>query len=82
MTGLRPAENAYGAMVYLGTVLFSQLAFTLVIMGVFTLARHLAGKLDAVRRVTFDNYMLLYHYAVAQSLLGLALVHGFPRLIG
>jgi cytochrome c oxidase subunit I+III len=46
------------------------------------MARHLAGKLDAVRRVTYDSYALLYHYAVAQSLLGLGLIHGFPRLIG
>jgi len=51
-------------------------------MGLFTLARHLAGKLDGRRRVTFDNYRLLYHYAVGQSLLGLLLVHGFPRMIG
>ncbi|MBP2234678.1 cytochrome c oxidase subunit I+III [Sinorhizobium kostiense] len=82
MTGLRPGDNAYGAMVYLGAVLFAQLAFALTILGLFTLARYLTGKLDGARRVTFDNYMLLYHYAVAQSLLGLALVHGFPRLIG
>ncbi|WEX75677.1 cytochrome c oxidase subunit I [Sinorhizobium numidicum] len=82
VTGLGPDDNAYGAMVYLGAVLFGQLVFALVIMGLFTMARHLAGKLDAQRRVTFDNYMLLYHYTVGQSLLGLALTHGFPRLIG
>ncbi|THK38960.1 cytochrome c oxidase subunit I [Ensifer sp. MPMI2T] len=82
VTGLRPGDNAYGAMVYLGVVLFGQLAFALVILGLYTLARHLAGKLDAVRRVNFDNYMLLYDYTVVQSLLGLGLVHGFPRLIG
>ncbi|MCG5480614.1 MAG: cytochrome c oxidase subunit I [Ensifer alkalisoli] len=82
MTGLSPGDNAYGAMVYLGVVLFGQLAFALAILGLYTLARYLTGKLDGVRRVTFDNYMLLYHYAVAQSLLGLGLVHGFPRLIG
>ncbi|MGZ2378364.1 cytochrome c oxidase subunit I+III [Sinorhizobium medicae] len=81
-TGLDPGENAYGAMVYLGAVLFAQLVLALLIMGLFTLARHLAGKLDAVRRVTYDNYALLYHYTVAQSLLGLGLIHGFPRLIG
>ncbi|WP_085033535.1 cytochrome c oxidase subunit I [Ensifer aridi] len=81
-TGLRPGDNAYGAMVYLGVVLFGQLVLALVVMGPFTIARHVAGKLDAVRRVTFDNYMLLYHYTVAQSLLGLGLIHGFPRLIG
>ncbi|MDX0612240.1 cytochrome c oxidase subunit I [Sinorhizobium medicae] len=81
-TGLNPGESAYGAMVYLGAVLFAQLVLALLIMGLFTLARHLAGKLDAVRRVTYDNYALLYYYTVAQSLLGLGLIHGFPRLIG
>ncbi len=81
-TGLSPEGNAYGAMVYLGAVLFAQLVFALVIMGLFAMARHLAGKLDAVRRVTYDSYALLYHYTVAQSLLGLGLIHGFPRLIG
>ena len=81
-TGLGPGENAYAAMVYLGAVLFGQLVFALLIMGLFTIARHLAGRLDAVRRVTYDNYALLYHYTVAQSLFGLGLIHGFPRLIG
>ncbi|WP_353645286.1 cytochrome c oxidase subunit I [Mesorhizobium sp. WSM2239] len=81
-TGLSPSANAYGAMVYLGVVLFGQLTFTLVIMGFFTIARHAAGKLDRERRVTFDNLALLYHYTVVQSLLGLALIHGFPRLVG
>jgi cytochrome c oxidase subunit I+III len=81
-TGLSPSANAYGAMVYLGVFLFGQLAFTLVIMGLFTIARHAAGKLDRERRVTFDNLALLYHYTVVQSLLGLALIHGFPRLVG
>ncbi|PDT82974.1 cytochrome c oxidase subunit I [Sinorhizobium sp. BJ1] len=82
LSGLRPGGNAYGAMVYLGAVLFGQLAFALLIMGLFTIARHLAGKLDKERRVTFDNYVLLYQFTVMQSLLGLALIHGFPRLVG
>jgi cytochrome c oxidase subunit I+III len=37
--------------------------------------------LSPLRRVTFDNARLLLYYTVAQSLLGLALVHGFPRLV-
>jgi cytochrome c oxidase subunit I+III len=82
ISGLGAGENAYGAMVYLGAVLFAQLVFVLVIMGLFTMARHIAGRLDGERRVTFDNFKLLYFYAVAQSLLGLVLIHGFPRLIG
>jgi cytochrome c oxidase subunit I+III len=80
-TGLRPAQNAYGASVYLGIVLFGQLAFADVILGGFVAARHIAGRLDRERRVTFDNLALLFHYTVAQSLVGLALLHGFPRLV-
>ncbi|HEX7062089.1 MAG TPA: hypothetical protein VF200_08965, partial [Woeseiaceae bacterium] len=78
---LRPAQNAYGASVYLGIVLFGQLAFADVILGGFVAARHIAGRLDRERRVTFDNLALLFHYTVAQSLVGLALLHGFPRLV-
>jgi hypothetical protein len=36
---------------------------------------------DNVRRVTFDNARLFWHYTVAQTLVGLVLVHGFPRLV-
>ena len=50
-------------------------------MTLFVLARNAKGMVDAVRRVTFDNARLFWHYAVAQTLAGLALVHGFPRLL-
>jgi cytochrome c oxidase subunit I+III len=53
----------------------------LVVMGAFTLARFFAGLLDPVRRATFDNTAILWHYTVAQGLFGLLLVHGFPRLV-
>jgi cytochrome c oxidase subunit I+III len=81
-TGLAPSASAYGAMVYMGIVLFGQLAFAVVIMGALVVARHFANRLDRERRVTFENMALLYYYTVAQSLLGLALIHGFPRLVG
>ena len=55
---------------------------TAAIMGAYTIARWLAGKLDGVRRATFDNTMLFWHYTVAQGLIGLLLTHGFPRVIG
>ncbi|RCW22602.1 hypothetical protein DFR48_108124 [Ciceribacter lividus] len=77
-----PGDSVYGASVHLAAALFGQLVFALVTMGLSTLARRFAGKLDGQRRVTFDNYRLLYHYAVAQSLLGLLPVHGFPWMIG
>jgi hypothetical protein len=75
-----PAETAYGAIVHAllfvdGFFLAVQLALAL-----FALARWHAGRMDRVRRVTFDNARLFWHYAVAQTLAGVALVQLFPRL--
>ena len=81
-TGLRPTEHSYGAMVYLFAAVQGFFGGVLVIMAGFTIARSLAGMLDPVRRVTFDNTMLLWHYAVAQALVGLAVVSLFPRALG
>jgi cytochrome c oxidase subunit I+III len=81
-TGLRATDSAYGAAVYLLAALQGAFAALVVLMALFTLARSAAGRLDRVHRVTFDNTMLLWHYTVAQGLAGLALVHGFPRLVG
>jgi len=81
-TGLRPADSSYGAMVYLASGLSGQLVFAIVVMALFTLARHFTGKLDTVRRGSFENTSLLLYYTAGQGLLGLFLVHGFPRLTG
>jgi cytochrome c oxidase subunit I+III len=82
LSGLRPATSGYGAMVYMAAFLQFELAVTLVVMALFVLARLAAGRLSGVRRVTFDNTALLWLYTVGQGLLGLLLVHGFPRLVG
>jgi len=79
---LSPTDSAYAAAVYLFLSLQGFYAFVVVFMACFTLARQAAGKLSSVRRVTFDNTLLFWHYTVAQTLTGLALVHGFPRLVG
>jgi cytochrome c oxidase subunit I+III len=81
-TGVRPNENSYSAMVYMASALTGQVVAAVVVMSLFTVARHFAGKLDRQRRVTFDNTALLAVFAAGQGLLGLALIHGFPRLIG
>ena len=81
-TGLRPTMHSYGAMVYMFVALQSSFAGVLVIMAGFTLARSLAGKLDPVRRVTFDNTMLLWHYATAQGIVVLFILTLFPRALG
>jgi cytochrome c oxidase subunit I+III len=81
-TGLRPTANAYGAMVYMNSVLNAQAAVAVVILCFYAAARHLAGKLDRVRRVNYENAALLLYYTAGQALFGLVLIHGFPRLIG
>ncbi|MGH6768175.1 MAG: cytochrome c oxidase subunit I, partial [Xanthobacteraceae bacterium] len=79
-TGLRPDANSYAAMTYLNLFLQFQLASVLVVMAGFVFARSLCGRLDAVRRVNFDNLALLHYYTVGQGLLGTLVLHGFPRL--
>jgi cytochrome c oxidase subunit I+III len=81
-SGLRPADNAYAAMVYMASALSAQLVVAVVIMAAFTAARCLTGRLDAQRRGSFENTALLVFYTAAQGLVGLLLVHGFPRLVG
>ena len=81
-TGLRPDAHSYGAVDYAIVGLQGVYAATLVAMALFTLAKSLVGRLDGVRRVTFDNTMLFWHYSTAQALLGLALDQFFPWVAG
>jgi len=80
--GLRPSLDAYAAMVNMNAVLQLQLAGALVVMAGFAIARRLAGRLQGDHPAVFDNLSLLWHYTVAQALLGLLLVHGVPHLLG
>ena len=79
---LRPDAHSYGAIVYMVSVVQGQCVAAAVAMGLFSAARHIAGKLDGVRRVTIENTALFWHYTVAQGVAGLLLVHLFPRLLG
>jgi cytochrome c oxidase subunit I+III len=78
-TGLRPDASGYTALVYLASVLQLQIVGAIVVMSCLVLARLAAGRLDSRRRVTFEVLSLMTHYAVGQGLLGLAVIHGFPR---
>ena len=82
LAGVRPTSSSYGAMVYMAAFLQLELVAALVVMSLFLLARLAARRLSGTRRVSFDNTALLWLYAVGQGLLGLLLVHGFPRLVG
>jgi len=78
--GLRAADTSYAALVYAFIAVDGQIAAAVVLMGLYTIARSVAGKLDGARRVTFDNTRCLGLYAVAQGLAGLLVVHVAPRL--
>ncbi|SEG10925.1 cytochrome c oxidase subunit I [Bosea lathyri] len=80
-SGLRPQASGYAAMVYANVALQLQIAGPVVVMAGFAIARALAGRLTAVRRVVFDNLSLFWAYAIGQSLFGLLLTHGFPRMV-
>jgi cytochrome c oxidase subunit I+III len=79
--GLRPSASSYGALVYMDGVLTGQLVFAVLMMSLFVIARHLTGKLDRIRCATLENTRLLVYYTAAQALVGLLLIHGFPRMI-
>jgi cytochrome c oxidase subunit I+III len=81
-SGLDPVQSSYGALVYTAACLQGLLTAALVVMGLYTLARSLAGRLGPERRATFDNTRLLWHWAVLHGLLALALVHLAPRVLG
>jgi cytochrome c oxidase subunit I+III len=81
-TGLSPEEHSYGASVYTIISLQAFFVLTTAIMGLYTIARWWAGKLNSVRRSTFDNTMLFWHYTTGQGLMGLLIVYGFPRALG
>jgi cytochrome c oxidase subunit I+III len=81
-SGLRPEASGYGAIVYASAVLQAQIVAAIIVMAGFTLARLARGRLDAERRVVFDNLSLLWLYAIGQGIAGLLLTHGFPRLVG
>jgi cytochrome c oxidase subunit I+III len=81
LSGLEPSATAYGAMVYLAGLLAAQVVAAVVLMALFTAARLVAGRTDRERRNSFDHTALLGYYAAAQTMLGLGLVHGFPRLV-
>jgi cytochrome c oxidase subunit I+III len=76
-----PTVHAYGASAW-GLFVWqaSHVAIAL-LMGLYTVARSLAGKLGGERRLTLDNSRLFWLYTIGQGMVGLVLVHGFPRLL-
>ena len=80
--GLAPAGHGYGATVAATLLVQGLFGATLVIMAAYCLARSYRGLLGAVRRATFDNTLLLWHYTTAQAATGFAALHLLPRWLG
>jgi cytochrome c oxidase subunit I+III len=80
--GLRPVQSSYAALVYFSHFLTGQLVFAVLVMSGYVIARHFTGRLDKVRWASLENTSLLAYYTAAQALLGLIVVHGFPRVAG
>ena len=81
-TGLTPSQDSYAALTYLAIGLQGALVVMLVVAAGFVIARYLAGVLDRERCLSMQTTYLLWLYVVGQGLLGLLIVHGFPRLVG
>ena len=81
-SGLDARQSSYAAMVYMADVLAGQVVVAVVLMAGYAAARLLVHRTDREWRNSFDHVALLGYYAVGQTLLGLLLVHGFPRLVG
>jgi cytochrome c oxidase subunit I+III len=77
-----PSATAYGAIVYAVLAIDGFFVTVAVVLALYALARRAAGLLDGARRVNFDNARLFWYYVVAQTLAGIAMVHGFPRMVG
>jgi cytochrome c oxidase subunit I+III len=76
-----PAQSGYGATVWLLLVLAAWFGFVVLATSLHAVARALIGRLDPTRRASFDTARLFWHYTVAQTVAGIALVHGFPRMV-
>lgn len=80
--GVDPTASSYGALVYTTLSVQGFYVVVLMVMSLYTIARVLTGKVTGQRRITFDNTMLLWHYTAIQGMFAVALLHGFPRLVG
>ena len=79
--GVSPDESSHGAAVFALIALQGLYVAFVTVMGAYAIARAVTGRLDHCRRATFDSTRLLAHYTAAQGIVGLIVVHGFPRLV-
>jgi cytochrome c oxidase subunit I+III len=79
--GLRPSLHAHAAASYALLLWQALHVGVAAIMAGYIAARSWCGMLDGRRRLSFDNVMLFWLYTLGQGGVGLALLHGFPRLL-
>jgi cytochrome c oxidase subunit I+III len=79
-TNVSPEAHGYAATSYMLVTWQGVHAVLLTFMVLFTLARHLTGKLDSIRRNTFDNTRIMWYFSAAQALVGLIVIHT-PRFV-
>ena len=79
-TNVSPQAHGYAATSYMIVTWQGVHAVLLTFMVLFTLARHLTGKLDSIRRNTFDNTQIMWYFSAAQALIGLLVIHT-PRFV-
>ncbi len=80
--GLDPTEHSFAASVCANLFWQGLHAAVVLAMALYLVARTMAGMVDPVRRVTFDNVRLFWLYSAAQGLAGLALTHVVPHALG
>ncbi len=78
---LQPREHAHAAISW-ALVAFQgfHVAVAALMLG-YTMARAWTGKLQGVRRLSFDNTRLFQLYVCGQGVAGMLLLHLFPRLL-
>jgi cytochrome c oxidase subunit I+III len=76
-----PQSHAYASLLYVLVGFQGVHAAIALLMAVFVWLRIRLGRVDATRRRDFQVLTLFWHFTTGLWLIGLVLVHAFPRLI-
>lgn len=75
-----PTQHSYGAVIYTMLAWQGLHVVLMLLMGGYTIARNVAGKVNQRRRNTFDNTRIMWHYSAMQALVALAVLQ-LPRVL-
>ena len=79
--GQTPQSHAYASLMYVLVGYQGVHALVALLMAAFVWLRSRLGRSDAVRQRDFQVLTLFWHYTTGLWLVGLLLVHAFPRLV-